>query len=100
NKVICRYKFPKELQEESSVSDSEGYMQYCPKRDDPWLCRYNPLISQIWRANTDFSPIASKEAVLRYIAKYASKGEIASTSYKELLNDIISTTDDDSFAKR
>src|SRR5699024_8909913 len=72
----------------------------CPKRNDPWLCRYNSLITQIWRANTDFSPISSKEAVLRYIAKYATKGEKASTSYHEMINDIISSTDNESPAKR
>ena len=64
----CRYNFPKAVQTESSVENSEGHRQYFPKRNDDLMCRYNPIITQIWRANTDFSPIVSKEAVLNYIA--------------------------------
>lgn len=65
-KVSCRYKFPKELREESIVDDSEGYLNYKPLRNDEYFQRYNPVISAIWRANTDFTPIACMDAVLRY----------------------------------
>lgn len=46
-------------------------------------------MTQLWRANTDFSPITSKEAVLRYISKYAPKGEFASSSYSEIMEKVI-----------
>lgn len=56
---------------------------------DSLLQRYNPFVTQVWRGNTDFSPIISKDAVLKYISKYASKGEYASESYREILNQIV-----------
>ena len=51
--------------------------------------RYNPIITAIWRGNTDFSPIISMEAVLRYIAKYASKAEVPSKTYTKTLEDLV-----------
>lgn len=41
-------------------------------------------MTRLWRGNTDFSAITSNEAVLRYISKYASEGEVASESYSDI----------------
>lgn len=100
SKFLCRYKFPKETQDESTVKKDNGYYVYSPARDDPYVQRYNPLITKIWRANTDYSPILSLIAVLRYIAKYTSKGEVTSNNYKNLLNDIFEQGDNDTSAMK
>ena len=96
----CRFKFPRECQDSCSIDDSEGYNRFVPRRNDPFLQRYNPIVTQTWRANTDFSPILSKTAVLRYIAKYASKQEPSSKTYTQLLKDIIEKENDNTSAKR
>lgn len=65
-KMQCRYDFPKKCQKYSTVENVNGYNTYLPKRDNAFVQRYNPLITSIWRANSDFSPTVSYEAVLAY----------------------------------
>ena len=96
----CRYKFPKETQQESTLTNDDGYYTYHPARNDNLIQRYNPLISAFWRANTDFSPIVSVIAVLIYIAKYAAKPEVSTTSYKNTIKDLCNKADDTTPAKR
>jgi len=66
------------------------------KRNDPKLQQYNAFVTILWRANTDFSPITSKDAVLNYISKYASKGEIGSEAYSEVLKRMMQRNAEDS----
>ena len=42
----------------------------------------------MWRANVDFQPVVSRYAVLKYIAKYASKAEKRSESYQYMITRI------------
>ncbi|KAL7305115.1 hypothetical protein TKK_0002522 [Trichogramma kaykai] len=84
----CRYKFPHELQQHSSNDDTNGYYKFLPVRNDPYVQRYNHVIAQIWRANTDFSPIVDTTTVIKYIAKYASKGEVSSRTYMKIIEDL------------
>src|SRR5699024_1469434 len=55
---------------------------------------------QVWRANTDFSPVVDKQTVANYIAKYASKGEKSSPQYKDLMNEILANATEDHRAKQ
>jgi hypothetical protein len=43
-----------------------------------------------WRANVDFRPVINKEAVIAYVAKYASKSETSSSSYEDTLQKLLS----------
>ena len=95
----CRFDFPKPVQDNPLISSPNKYPQFLPARNDGYVNRFNPLITRIWRANTDFTPIISITAVLNYIAKYASKGEKSSASYVELINSILSSLSDDCSAK-
>lgn len=81
----CRYGFPIQLEEQSSLRQEQGSWKFIPKRNDEFIQRYNKFVSQIWRGNTDFTPVTSKDAVLNYIAKYASKGEFPSEAYSDVL---------------
>ena len=47
-----------------------------------------------WRANIDFRPVINKEAVIAYVAKYASKGETSSSTYEMTLQAAISRLKD------
>jgi ATP-dependent DNA helicase PIF1 len=85
----CRFKFPAEHEEESSIRPEDGSWRFFLNRNDPYLQRHDKFVTQVWRAYTDLSPIISKEAVLNYVAKYASKGEHASESYSIILRRVI-----------
>ena len=51
----CQFKFPKEIQKESTLSkDEKGNWVYTPVKNDEKLNQYNSFIAQTWRANTDF----------------------------------------------
>ncbi|KAK3911390.1 Cytadherence high molecular weight protein 2 [Frankliniella fusca] len=65
------------------------------ERNGCFVNKYNPWVLQTWRSNIDFSPILNKQIVYRYIAKYASKAEVKSISYNEVLTDIVNKTCDD-----
>lgn len=67
------------------ILEEDGYLKYEAKSNHPKLTKYNPYITQVWRANTDFPPVISLETVLRYIAKYTLKGEKGSSHLDELL---------------
>ena len=87
--LVCRYGFPFDLQETSSMFiDSSGQKKYSPARNDPLLNVHNPLMLSVWRANVDCQPVLSRHAVLSYISKYASKAESKSESYHDILTRI------------
>jgi hypothetical protein len=89
----CRYKFPWKVQMESSLYiDELGQKTYHPTRNDERLNIHNLNILQTWRENVDFQPVLSRYAVLKYIAKYASKAEGRSETYHHMLTRIASTS--------
>lgn len=96
----CRYKFPMECEDESSLRKVDGDWKFIPKRNDALLQRHNKFISQAWRGNTDFSAIVSRDAVLKYIAKYASKGEQSSPAFAQTLQQILQRNEADAPAAR
>jgi hypothetical protein len=57
---------------------------YPAERIDTLLNAYCPVFTIGWMANTDISPCTNATAVVHYIAKYASKAEAKSATYKEL----------------
>ena len=63
-------------------------------RNDEILNSYNATFILGWRANIDFRPIINKDAVIAYVAKYASKGESSSSSYQDTLQKAISRLQD------
>lgn len=75
-----------------------GSWKFVPKRNDSLLQRHNKFVTQVWRGNTDFSAITSKDAVINYISKYASKGEHASEAYSEVLRRVITRSSDETSA--
>lgn len=100
-KERCRYRFPKDLQENSKLVKVDGDWQLLQKRNHPRINRHNRFILQTWRANIDFTPIVSPKAVVNYIAKYASKSEPRSSTLAEIMDCILAEelNDDDSSLK-
>lgn len=97
--LVCRFHFPLPVSKETKISkDSDGrwHLNLYRTEADIDTNRYNPLYLQAWRANTDFQPILSLHAVLKYIAKYATKAETASSNLQQLLKIAATKCDDDS----
>ena len=74
-KLQCR-NFPHDLLDNSNITYADNCYRFLQKRNDPYIQRYNKLVTLIWRANTDFSPIIDMNAIIRYINKYTTKSEI------------------------
>lgn len=89
NTRVCRFGFPIPVETESALRKENGIWKFFPKRNDSLLQRFNRFLTQAWRGNTDCSAITSKDGVLNYIAKYASKGEQPSESYSDILKRIL-----------
>lgn len=98
--LVCRFKYPKEIQESSTVARDEcGFVQFLTQRNDELLNLYNPLFILGWRANVDFTPITSPEAAANYISKYCSKAEVKSESYGQLFNSVVQNLQTDDAAR-
>ena len=48
------------------------------------LNQYNPTAILVWRANMDISPCTDLGAVQSYVAKYCSKEETQTASYRDI----------------
>ena len=83
----CRYGFPFDLQATSSLFiDANVRKTYNPSRNDSILNIHNPTTLSIWRDNVDCQPVLSRNIVLKYISKYASKVDPKSKIYHVILS--------------
>ena len=93
---MCRYNAPWQLQDQSKIFvNDKGHKKYEPAHNDDRLNVHNIPLLSIWRSNVDFQPILSRHAVLKYIAKYASKSERISENYQDMLTRISNVVDSD-----
>jgi len=58
---------------------------------------YIPAIVMVWKANMDATPCTSKDSVINYIMKYASKAEKESQIYMQLMQSVIKHTNNSSW---
>lgn len=73
-------------------------LQFHSRRNDEILNSFNTGFILGWRANIDFRPVINKEAVITYVAKYASKGKTSSSSFDKTLQTAISQLKDEDAA--
>ena len=99
-KLQCRFHFPHDLQETAHINNNNGYYQFIPQRHDPLIQRYNKILTLIWRANTDFSPIVDMNAIIKYIVKYATKNETSSKKYLEIIENLCKNDKKETPAKK
>src|SRR3984893_10009550 len=94
--IFCRFGYPKMCRDHSELSKDPGrdFVELNTRRNDELLNSYNATFILGWRANIDFRPVINKEAVIAYVAKYASKGESTSSSYQDTLQKAISHLQD------
>ncbi|EED12765.1 conserved hypothetical protein [Talaromyces stipitatus ATCC 10500] len=85
--ISCRFHFPHELRTEPFVDRAPGhqYYRFYPIRNDAMINAWNPCILMGWLANIGIAPCTGSKALLDYIAKYASKAEKKTESYKDTM---------------
>ena len=90
---VCRFYFPHELRTVPAVTRrlNPKHLVFVPTRNDDRLNAYNRLVTMAWLANTDVSPCTSSQAVLNYIGKYCTKAETKTTSYADLVRQVVPT---------
>ena len=101
----CRFEFPLPPADKYTIvynANRGGQPELVvPRRpEDARGARYNPILTRIWRANTDVSPVLDMPAVLRYVAKYIAKPEVASTACREVFGAVVDQLDDTAPAVR
>lgn len=94
--IFCRFGYPKTCRVLSELSRNPGreFVELNTRRNDELLNSFNIPFILGWRANVDFRPVIIRDAVISYIAKYASKGETSSSSYQDTLQKAITHLQD------
>jgi ATP-dependent DNA helicase PIF1 len=96
NIPYCQFFFPRSLFDDLVVTKDINHKSwlFSPARNIPDMNQYSPPITMGWMANTDIQPPTSLFALLAYMAKYVSKPEIKSKSYKDLQGIILLYTNE------
>ena len=83
--------YPKPLQEDTTIVDVDEVCELFTKRNDPLVNSYNPIQLSAWRANVGMRYLISKQKVIEYCAKYATKSEPHSQTVRETFQIIINS---------
>lgn len=88
---FCRFWAPWAKQEEPSVDKEKNPQHYMfsPARNDERINGYVALLTMGWKANMDFTPCTSTHAVMNYLAKYCTKEEKKSTTYLDIVKQLL-----------
>ena len=92
----CRFGYPKPLQPETTVVMEDDEPALFTKRNDGLINSSNPVQLSAWRANVDMQYCVSRQKVIEYCAKYATKSEPRSQSLKEVFSTIVRNLGEDS----
>ena len=92
----CRFGFPKPilLNTTLDVADDEQPV-VTTARNDALLNAFNPMQHSAWRANVDMQYCVSRQKVITYCAKYATKCEPRSVPLKEIFTNIVRSLRED-----
>ena len=92
----CRFGYPKPLQPETTVVTEDGEPVLFTKRNDGLVNSFNPVQLSAWRANVDMQYCVSRQKVIKYCAKYATKSEPRSQPLKDVFSTIVRSLDENS----
>ena len=101
----CRFNFPKDCQDKTTIdsqlitkagsdnreltveeiTQAQVKATLTTKRNDGHINSHNRVMLQHWRANVDLQAFVDTDQCIRYMAKYATKGEPRSQSASEIL---------------
>ena len=95
----CRFKFPKELTDESRLEFIDDVLTYFPARNNAYINQFNEFVIKLWRANIDFQPVTNPYLIAQYITKYITKAEKSSKGFQEFLNEVMAEAGDSTVKK-
>lgn len=90
----CRFGYPQPLQTDTAIAHQDGTYELVTARNDTLVNSFNPLQLSSWRANVDMKYLVSKEKVVEYCAKYATKSEPRSETMQETFKLIVNSLKD------
>ena len=90
----CRFGYPKPLQPQTTIVTENDQSELLTARNDSLSNSYNAIQLSGWRANVDMKYIVSKQKVVEYCAKYATKSEPRSESMREIFQKIVNSLKD------
>ena len=76
DKQTCRFGFPKELTDQTTIHNNNGCLELITTRNDPLINPHDRIQLQGWRVNVDLKPVLTTHAALQYVSKYVSKAEL------------------------
>lgn len=84
----CRYNFPKSLRESSDIirNPNNNTFELQLQRNDQYMNSHMPFVTSLYRGNTDFQAVLSKETAGYYITKYMTKSEQPSNVFNNIQN--------------
>ena len=91
---VCHFGYPQQLQSETTVNTENEQHEILTARNDSLINSYNSIQLSGWRANVDMKYITSKQKVVEYCAKYATKSEPRSQSMREIFSSIVKSLKD------
>ncbi|XP_078352432.1 uncharacterized protein LOC144637171 [Oculina patagonica] len=114
----CRFNYPKECQNNTlidfqlivkggdddremtadEISKARVKATITTKRNDDRINSHNHVMLQHWRANVDLQAIVDTDQCIRYMAKYATKGEPRSQSASDILQVCVNRLRDNDMA--
>ena len=78
--------------------NGDGDIELHTKRNNPFINSFNPIQLSAWHANVDIQYCISKNEVIAYCAKYATKSEPRSVPLKQVYKSVVGTLKDDDHA--
>ena len=87
----CRFGYPKPLQTDTAITYEDGTYDLLTARNDTLVNSYNTLQLSSWRANVDMKYLVSRQKVVEYCAKYATKSEPRSQPVLETFKLIVNS---------
>ena len=91
---VCRFGYPQQLQSETTINTENEQHEILTARNDSLINSYSPIQLSGWRGNVDMKYITSKQKVIEYCAKYATKSEPCSQSMREIFSSIVRSLKD------
>ena len=91
---VCRFGYPQQLQSETTINSENEQHEILTARNDSLINNYSPIQLSGWRGNVDIEYITSKQKVIEYCAKYATKSEPRLQSMREIFNSIVRSLKD------
>ena len=82
-KQECRFGYPKNLQEQTTINMTEEEAVILTARNDGMINSFNHIQLTAWCANVDMQYIVLRNRVVQYCTKYVTKSETRSQSLKD-----------------